>query len=310
MHNRFAVSGVRAALAALLAVSIGTAPIFAMGTREAKAGTPLVVVSILPQAYFVERIAGDRVAVSVLVGPGQSPHAYEPTPRQMADLAAASMWLSVGVEFEKALKPKVASLYKGLPVVDTTTGIEYRMLEAHDHEEEGPEHDEHDEHDPSGLDAHVWLGRQAVKAMAASIRDALAKADPSGAAAYAANHDALVRDVDAAFDGIVARLEPLRGTTAFVFHPAFGYLLDELGIRQEAVETGGKEPTQKALAAMIAKAKEEGARVIFVQDQFPSSAARAVAGAIGGAVVPINPLARDWLDNLHRIAEALEGASR
>lgn len=313
MHKRVTAVSIRAAIVALLAVSLGVAPIFAMGGKEERTEKPMVVVSILPQAYFVERIAGDRVAVSVLVGPGQSPHAYEPTPRQMADLAKASMWLSVGVDFEKALKPKVASLYKDLPVVDTTTGIEYRTLEAHDHEGEGAEHDEgaeQDEHDPSGADPHVWLGRQAVKAMAASIRDALAKADPSGAAAYSANHDAFVQDVDEAFDGLVARLEPLRGTTAFVFHPAFGYLLDELGIRQEAVETGGKEPTQKALAAMIAKAKEEGARVIFVQDQFPSSAAKAVADSIGGAVVPINPLARDWLDNLRRMAGALEGASR
>lgn len=305
----------------MLVALAGASPLFAAGGKEAAPERPIVMVSILPQAYFVERIAGDRVAVSVLVGPGQSPHSYEPTPRQMADLAKASMWLSIGVEFEKALKPKVAELYKNLPVIDTTVGIDYRMLEAHDHEDDheddhhGHDHkDDHhghdDEHDPSGVDAHVWLGRQAVQAMALTIRDALSSFDPAGAASYAANHAAFARDVDAAFDTIVARLEPLRGTTAFVFHPAFGYLLDELGMRQEAVETGGKEPTQKALAAMIALAKEEGARVIFVQEQFPTSAASAVATAIGGAVVPINPLARDWLDNLSRMADALERAAR
>ena len=291
--------------ASLLLAALALMPAAAMGGKEAipasgQPARPVVIVSIEPQAYFVERIAGERVSVSVLVGPGQSPHSYEPTPRQMADLAAASMWLCVGAEFEKTLRPKAAALYKGLPIVDTTKGVEYRRLEAHDHD------DDHDDyHDEGGLDPHVWLGRQAVKAMAASIRDALSAADPAGAAAYAANHDAFVRDVDAVYDDLASRLAGLRGTTAFVYHPAFGYLLDEFGIAQEAVETGGKEPTQKALAALIAAARDDGAKLIFVQAQFPTSAAKAVADAIGASVVPIDPLARDWLDNLRRIGDEL-----
>jgi zinc transport system substrate-binding protein len=296
----------------MVAVSLGL-PLAAMGGKDSAGSAgggdkPVVVVSILPQAYFVERIAGDRVRPVVLVGPGQSPHAYEPTPRQMADLAAAKVWLTIGVEFENALKPKVASLYAGLRVVDTTTGIAYRRLEAHDHEEEGQEEDG-EGHEEAGLDPHVWLGRQAVKAMAASIRDALTAADPAGSAAYARNHDDFVRDVDSAYDGMRTRLAALRGTTAFVYHPAFGYLLDELGMEQEAVETGGKEPTQKNLSDLINEARADGARAIFVQAQFPKSAAKAVADAIGGSVISIDPLARDWLGNLAIIAEELRKAA-
>ena len=48
------------------------------------AGKLSVFVSILPQKYFVERIGGEHVRVSVMVGPGQSPATYEPRPRQMA----------------------------------------------------------------------------------------------------------------------------------------------------------------------------------------------------------------------------------
>jgi zinc transport system substrate-binding protein len=221
----------------------------------------------------------------------------------MADLSTASMWMTIGVEFEKALKPKVASLYKDLKVIDTTVGVRYRDLEAHGHEGE-------EEQDEGGPDPHVWLGRQAVAAMAASIRDALSAADPAGASAYARNHDALIRDVDAVYDGMTRDLAGLRGTTAFVFHPAFGYLFDDLGIEQEAVETGGKEPTQKALTALIAEAKADGARVVFVQAQFPTSAAKAVADAIGGSVVAIDPLSEDWLDNLKRIAAELQKTAR
>lgn len=304
MRNTRAILFAGLIAATLSSAWAGGGPEQGAGSSPAGDVKPVAVVSILPQEYFVERISGGRWRAMALVGPGQSPHSYEPTPKQMADLSASPLWLSIGAEFEKPLKPKVSSLYPKLVIVDTTVGIQYRKLEAHHHE--GEEH--HDEHDESGLDTHVWLGRQAVKAMAASIRDALTQADPAGAKAYAAGHDALVKDVDAAYDRLGKRLAPLAGKPVFVFHPAFGYLLDEFGIEQEAVETGGKEPTQKALAALIEEAREDGAKVVFVQAQFPAAAAKTVADAIGGAVISIDPLARDWLDNLDRLGAALEKA--
>ncbi len=286
--------------AALLMISV---PAMAASAKAPKA----VVVSILPQKYFVDRISGGAFKATVLVGAGQSPHAYEPTPRQMAELAKSSAWLTIGVDFEKALKPKVASLYPRLRIVDTTAGVAYRELEAHRHEGgegvgEGGEE--------GGLDPHVWLGRQAAKAIAASVRDALAEIDPAGSSAYTKNCESLVRDVDSVFDDLAKELLPLKGKPVFVYHPAFGYFLGEFGIEQEAVELGGKEPTQKALADLIEEARADGAKVVFVQAQFPASAAKSVAKAIGGVVETFDPLAPDWLDNLKRMGAALKKAAR
>jgi zinc transport system substrate-binding protein len=266
-----------------------------------------VTVSILPQAYFVDRIGGGAFKATVLVGPGQEPHSYEPTPRQMAELATSAAWLTIGIDFEKALKPKVAQLYPTLRIVDTTAGVEYRKLEAHHHEgEEGHAEGEEEE----GPDPHIWLGRQAAKAMAANIKNELAALDPAGSSKYEKNYEAFVREVDSTFDALAKDLLPLKGKPVFVYHPAFGYFLDEFGIEQEAVELGGKEPTQKALAELIDEAKEDGAKVIFVQAQFPGSAAKTVAKAIGGVVETIDPLAPDWLANLKRMGAALRKASR
>lgn len=291
-------------LAALSALFVVAATPLAAQAKASKA----VVVSILPQKYFVDRVSGGSFAVTVLVGPGQSPHSYEPSPRQMADLAKSSSWLTIGVDFEKALKPKVSSLYPKLAVVDTTVGIAYRKLEAHRHEGE----EEHVEEggEGGGLDPHVWLGRQAVKAMALSIRDALAEIDPAGSGMYSKNCETFIREIDAIFDDLAKELLPLKGKPVFVYHPAFGYFLDEFGIDQEAVELGGKEPTQKALAALIEEAKADGAKVVFVQAQFPSSAAKTVATAIGGVVEVIDPLAPDWTANLKRMGAALKKAAR
>jgi zinc transport system substrate-binding protein len=225
----------------------------------------------------------------------------------MADLSKARAWFTVGVEFEKGLLPKVRALYPKLALVDTTVGIEYRALEAHAHEKEGhgDAEAEEDADEAGGKDIHVWLGRKAVLAQALRIRDGLIALDPEGAPAYELNFKSFVTEVDAVYASLAAELEPLRGKKVFVFHPSFGYFFDEFGIIQEAVETGGKEPTQKDLAALIREAQADGARIIFVQSQFPANAATTVAKAIGGSVARIDPLAPDWADNLRRMAKAL-----
>lgn len=312
---------IRSALIAASLALIAAFSAHAMGSKDAAASAkPLVAVSVLPQSYFVERIAGDKFEVLTIVGPGQSPHAYEPSPRQMADLSRAVAWFTVGVEFERALGPKISSLYPELRLVDTTEGIRFRSLEAHDHEdeepvaegehEEGHEDEQEDEHGDEGLDPHVWLGRDSVKVQARHIRDALSAIDAANAAVYAANYESFAKEIDGLFTELGAKLAALRGKPVFVFHPGFGYFLDEFGIIQEAVETGGKEPTQKALAALIDEAKADGATVIFVQAQFPTEAARTVAKAIGGQVIQIDPLSADWLSNQRLMADALLKAAR
>lgn len=266
---------------------------------------PVVAVSILPQAEFVERIAGDKVKVLVLVGPGASPHSYEPTPRQMSDLSRTAAWFSIGVEFERALRPKIRSLYPKMKVVDTSGKVVLRKLEAHDEEAAVSSEDSAHKDEQGGPDPHIWLGHEAVKVQLAAILEGLKALMPEHAALFAANHEAYVKEIDAVFAGLGRQLLPLKGTTIFVYHPSFGYFLDNFGIRQEAVEVGGKEPTQKTLAALIQRAKADGARLIFVQKQFSLAAARTVASAIGGKVVEIDPLARQWLANIRIMGAAI-----
>jgi len=288
--------------------------VLTLAGAAAAAQAPRVAVSILPQKYFVDRISEGGARVLVLVGPGQNPHSYEPTPRQMADLGAAGAWLTIGVDFEKGLLPKARNLYPRLRLLDTTEGLRFRALEAHSHEEDEDSHEEAgedgDHEGEGGRDVHVWLGREGAKAQARHARDALSALDPGKAALYSRTHEALVRDIDAVFDDLAESLAPLRGRPVFVYHPAFGYFLDEFGIEQVAVEAGGKEPTQKGLASLVEKARREGARVVFVQPQFSKAAARAVAQAIGGVVVEIDDLAPDWLANLRKMGDALKAAAR
>jgi zinc transport system substrate-binding protein len=309
-------AGIGAAIAATVIFAV-TAPVMGCAAKAKGAHGIVVAVSILPQQYFLERIGGDRVTALVLVGPGQNPHSYEPTPRQMASLAGARAWIKSGTDFELALEPKIRSQYPALSIVDGTAGVAFRELEKHSHEGEGADHD--DDEPAAGnsgqdgamptdlnIDRHTWLGREPAKIMAGWVRDTLIAIDPDGADLYRANCAALVADIDREFDELKTRLAPLSGSKVFVFHPSFGYFLDEFGIKQEAVEIGGKEPTAQALARLIDEAKRDKPSAIFVQAQFPVSAAKKIADSVGAKVVPLDPLAPDWLDNVKRIGDAFE----
>jgi len=275
---------------------------------------PVVAVSILPQQYFLERISGGRVSVLVLAGEGQNPHSYDPTPAQMASLSKAAAWVLSGTDFETSLKPKIAAQYSSLIIVDGTAGVNFRHLEEHKHEGEGEHHedghkeDKHEHENGVNIDRHTWLGLKPSKIMAAHMRDLLVKIDPAGKDLYDSNYQAIVKDIDSVFINLKKTLKPLAGKTVLVFHPAFGYFLDEFGIKQEAVETGGKEPNAKALSALIKEAKADKTPAIFVQSQFPVNAAKTVADAVGAEVVMLDPLSRDWLENIKKMGSALESS--
>lgn len=263
----------------------------------------IVTVSILPQQYFVERIGGERVKVNVMVAPGDSPHNYEPKPEQMTALSQSAAYFSIGVDFEGAWLDKIAAANPNMLMVDTIADVERLPMAAHSHEGE-EDHDEDEEHEEDGLDPHVWTSPELVKIMSQSIYAALAQLDPDHQAEYQKNLDQFVQEIDTLEAEIRQDLAGLEGKKFFVFHPAWGYFANDFGLEQIPIETGGTEPSAKELAALIDEARHEGVRVIFVQPEMSTKAAETIAAEIGGSVVPISPLAYDWMSNLSLVAEA------
>jgi zinc transport system substrate-binding protein len=261
-----------------------------------------VAVSILPQAYLVERIGGDLVSVDVLVGPGQSPATYEPTPKQMADLGRADLLITSGVPFERSLLNKIADAVPGLTIIDGTAGIELHPMPDHHN------HDDGGEHDHGRLDPHFWLDPQLVTVHSGTICAELARRLPDHAEQLQANLAGLVTELQAADTRISTRLGPFKGRPMLVFHPAYGYFARRYGLHQIAVEAGGKEPSARQLARLIEQVRDAGARVIFAQPQYSTRSAEVVAEAINGEVVPLDPLAPDYLANLELMAERVAEA--
>jgi zinc transport system substrate-binding protein len=258
-------------------------------------------VSILPQKYFVERIGGDLLDVSVMVPAGASPATYEPKPRQMANLAHARLYFAVGVPFEAAWLGKIAGANPGMEIVHTERGIRKipmtgHLHGAHDHVAvSAPDH--------GVLDPHIWLSPPLVMIQARNILGALVEADPDHRALYLAGYRSFIRevvDIDAELIDIFAQKG--REDRFMVFHPAWGYFAETYGLEQVPVEIEGKSPKPAQLKRLIEEARKHGIRVIFVQPQFSAESAKVIAREIGGAVSFADPLAPDWPDNLRRQA--------
>ncbi len=250
-----------------------------------------VFVSIPPQAYFVKRIGGDRVAVNILLPAGKNPTTYAPAPAEISKLSKAKVYFRIGLPFETLLVHKIAGLSKQIKIVDTRTGIKLRKMNSHDKNQK------------SGSDPHIWMSPVLVKIQAEIIYNTLAALDPEGRPEYAERLSSFLMDLDKLNKKISQALRPVKGKSIFVFHPAFGYFADAYGMRQVAVEMEGKAPKGKDLSLFIKKAKKEKAQVIFVQPGFDSSAALKIAAAINGIVTHIDPLAENYIENLEDMAD-------
>ncbi len=276
----------------------------------AENGKITIMTSIVPQKYLVERIGGQHVKVDVMVPKGSDPHDFAPSPSLIMALSKAKIFFTVGMPFEEQLLKKIGGSGLKTLIVDSAKGITRRAM-LHEEGECGEhEHDGHCEHghdkERENLDPHVWNSIPNLEIMAKNICDALCKEAPQYAEDFKKNLSVLDNEFSSIQKEISGLLEPFKGRTFYVFHPAFGYFADSCGLKQKAIESEGKSPTPKQLAAIIAMAQKEKVSIIFVSPQFPVKSAEAIASAIHGAVVKIDPLPADPVTNFRDTALAIK----
>ena len=260
------------------------------------------VVSILPQKTFLKAIGGDKVNISLMVLPGNSPHTYEPKPSQMISVSKANLYFAMDVEFEDVWLPKFKSLNSSMKIIDIAKNIEkMHMEQAHNG------HESHDEHAHEGEDPHIWTSPENVKIIAQNIYEALAAHDTVNADYYKSNLERFLTSVDKTDVKITEILSNLKSRTFMVFHPSWGYFAKAYNLEQIAVEVEGKSPKPKELVHLIKEAKEEKVTAIFTQLEFSDSSAKIIANELNIPVVKVSPLAPNWSDNLISIAKSIAG---
>lgn len=260
-----------------------------------------IMVSILPQKHFAEKIAGDSYQIHVMVPPGSSPETYEPSARQMKQVANSVLYFSIGhIDFELSLLKKIKSINPSLKFIDTS--FETNIISDHFHTlADGTVHHH-------GADPHIWLSTKEVKIQANNMYKALVEIDPDNTKKYTVNYENFISEIDDVDKKISEILKGLEGRTILVYHPAFGYFARDYGLLQEAIEYEGKNPTAGHLKKIVDIAKNGNISTIFVQKEYEIEYSKTVAKEIDAEIVILNDLSEDWGKNMIEIAEKIKAS--
>lgn len=288
-------------------------------TTPIHAAAPVkVVVSLAPQKFFLQRLAGNALEVTVLATPGSDPHTFEPTPAQMRAVAGAQAYFTIGAPFEAAWLPRIQGAAKNLHIVPLHAALAAEADEHdreehaepghndHDHAAETPEKDAHG-HVHAGKDPHVWLSPALMLRMLDVMEKEVALLLPEQATAIAGAATTLRSEIQTLQNSIHALFAPYPAEQRqfLTFHPAWHYFAEEFGTTELSIEIEGKEPSPKALKEVIDTATRHGLRTVFIEPQFSQRAAKMVAESINARVVIVDPLQENWLTLLQTFSKEL-----
>ena len=245
---------------------------------------------------MVERIGGEHIALTTLVGPEGDAHVYQPTPKAARSVAEADLLFMNGLEFEGWLERLAeAASFDGAMVV-ATTGVSPIAFEEHeddDHDEHAghDEHDEHDEHaghDHGTFDPHAWQSLDNAVIYANNIAAGLAQADPANASEYYTNRAAFVAEIVALksdIDAMMAAL-PADKRTVVTPHDAFGYFAEAYNLTFKAPQGMSTESEVSAadVAALITQIRRESISAVFIESITDNRMMEQIANETGATI--------------------------
>jgi zinc transport system substrate-binding protein len=263
--------------------------------QSANSGEKIITVSIAPFKYFVEAIAGNDFEVNVMVPAGSNPHIYEPFSEQINKLRKSVAYISNGyLGFEMTWLDRFYETNKNMKRLSLGDKID-PLVSEHRHEGEHVE----------GADPHYWVSPKCALIMASSVKEFICQLNPLQKQKYENNFQSLVskileidRKAQNSFSGIKSR-------SFMIYHPNLGYLARDYGLEEIPVEYEGKEPTPSRMRDLIDRARKEKLRIIFVQKEYDTKNARAIADEIGAEIKIIDPLSEDWIKATNDIIDAV-----
>lgn len=292
-HSTVVITGVK-----VIVVLAWIASMSASCGRDAGAptGPPVIAATIHPLASVAQRlVAGTDATVVCLVPPGLTPHGFEPTPKQVADLARARLVASVGLHFDDWAVSAVRS-------VDAKGRIEvFRFADAlgiespDDHAGHDHDHAHHDEeHDHGPINPHLWLDPVRMSQFVEKLASKLRAFMPDHAATIEANAVKLHGDLKALDAEYRAALEPFKGRGIITFHNAFDLLAERYGLVVAAtlmpIDAPGQQ-TSKRVADAVKAIQEHKIPTVFAEPQFDLQAANAIRSAVPGVkVLTLDPI--------------------
>jgi zinc transport system substrate-binding protein len=255
------------------------------GRHRANTGERIITVSIAPFKYFVDAIGGDDFKVNVMVPAGADPHIYEPFPEQINKLRKSEGYISNGyLGFEMNWLDRFYDANRSMKRLSLGEKID-PLVSSHKHEGEHIE----------GADPHYWVSPKCALIMATSVRDFLSELNPANRLKYESNYQLLIikiQDLDKKAQELFSILQK---RSFMIYHPNLAYIARDYNLEEIPVEFEGKEPSPSRLKELIDLARLSGVKTIFVQREYDTKNAKAIAKEIGAELKIIDPLSEDWL---------------
>ncbi|MEG1616432.1 MAG: zinc ABC transporter substrate-binding protein [Bacteroidales bacterium] len=263
-----------------------------------------VTVTILPQQYFAQKIAGDKFDVHVMVPAGSSPESFDPSPTSLVKVENSEAYFKIGhIGFELAWMDKLSRLAPDLKIYDNSQGIDLLHNEGHTcSHTDGHAHEHLGE---EGVDPHTWTSPRNAAIIANNMLKAFIEMSPADSAYFRSNYNGLMEEINATTHTVDSLLTDLPARSFVIYHPSLTYLANDYHLNQFAIENEGKEPSAQYLKSMIDSVRATGAKVVFIQQEFDEKNAQVVASEVGAKVVSINPLSYNWSEEMIQIAKSL-----
>jgi zinc transport system substrate-binding protein len=268
------------------------------GRNSSDQGNKIITVSIAPFKYFVEEIAGNDFKVNIMVPAGADPHTYEPFPEQINKLRKSAGYISNGyLGFEMNWLDRFYETNPTMKKLSLGEGIDPLASEHH-----------HEGGHLEGADPHYWVSPRCALVIAGSVREFLTELNPLQKQKYETNYQLLIskiKEVDARAKELFSSA-PSKGF--MIYHPNLAYIARDYGLEEIPVEFEGKEPTPFRMKELIDRARKDNLKTIFVQVEYDTKNAKAIAGEIGAKIILIDPLSENWQKSTLDIINALHNS--
>jgi ABC-type Zn uptake system ZnuABC Zn-binding protein ZnuA len=284
---------------AALAALVAAAPDTAFSQEKIR-----VVTTSADLKSLAEAVGGGGVEVESLAAPEQDPHSIEVKPAQLAGVRRADMLVKIGLDHEPWLtriqltsKAVVVDVSKSIRLLQTETPRLRVERKAHVH---------------AFGNTHYWLDPHNARPITASILAALAALRPAEKVTFEANRDAFLARLDAKIAEWEAALKPYRGTKVVVVHDSWAYFAERFGLQIVAAAEPhpGISPSPAELAALFARMREAGVRILIADPHANPALVRQIAEKSGAKPVTLSPSGTDYLalfdDNVKRLTAALK----
>lgn len=258
-------------------------------------GKHILTVSIEPQRYLLEQIAGDGWNINTMLSNGANPETFDPPMSALKAASNSAAYFTVGtINFESILVNKIGS---GITVVNTSAGIPL-LHGTHDCGNHNHKHD-------SDADPHVWSSVRNAKIMAKNMLNALSNLDSKNAHIYQQNFNQLEARLDSLDSVISEILLPKQGRTFVTWHPSLSYFAHDYNINQLSIGSEGKEMSAEAFRSKIDQMKQLNVNTMLLQPEMDNNRSKETARQAGIHAVTVNLLGYDFLEQMVNVAKLI-----